>query len=112
MATCQLCQTSGLEWSENPGPNGKNFLYNPNTGQKHAEVCKPTHLKPNPIPITTDHVTEIDKTTRVKRKIMLGFSVEIREEQKALAITKECERCGLDANKVRVERRGDFLIIH
>lgn len=105
--TCQICQTPGLEWSENVNSQGKHYLFS----QTGPHICKPT-LKPNPIPITVDHVIEIDKTTKVKRKIMLGFSVEIREEQKALAITKECERCGLDPFKVRVERRGDWLYLH
>lgn len=91
----------GLEWSENVNSQGKHYLYS-ETG---PHICKPV-LKPNAIPLTVDYVIEGGK------KILLGFSVEIREEKLAQEVTKECLRCNIDPFKVRIERRGAFLILH
>lgn len=93
---------SGLEWSENVNSQGKHYLYS-ETG---PHSCKPVGLKPNPILVATDHVIEGGK------KINLGFWVDIREEKKAQLVTAECLRVGLNPFKVRLERKGDFIIIH
>ena len=94
MASCNVCQTQGLVWSENVNSQGKHYLYNENTGQSHA--CKPK-LKPNAIPIY-DYVG--------------GIVFDRKPESLALAITTEALRCNLDPFKVRTERKGAFIILH
>lgn len=91
---CQVCQTANLEWSENVNRQGKHYLYNVNTGQPHD--CKPV-LKPNPI-------ARFDN--------MNGILFDRRPESLAKAITDEAVKSGLDPYKVRVELRGQFIILH
>lgn len=103
MASCNVCQTQGLVWSENVNSQGKHYLYNENTGQSHA--CKPK-LKPNPILIAADYVIV------EKKKINLGFWADLREDKIAELIVNEALRCGLDPFKVKAERKGNFIILH
>ena len=87
--TCQLCQTPGLEWSENTNKHGKHWLYNPNTGQEH-------HCEIPKIPLFD---------------IVNGIAYPRNDLYVAKDITSRAVEFKLDPYRVRVQRQGDYLVV-
>jgi hypothetical protein len=92
--TCQVCHAPDLEWSANPGRDGRYHLHNVNTGQEH--VCRIVS-KPNAIP---------------RFETVAGIVFDRKAESLAHAQTQEAVRCGLDPFKTKPEVRETHIILH
>jgi len=99
--TCKYCGMSGLLWSENVGSNGKYYLYNENTGQKHE--CKQTQSKPKQ--------QEQAPTGKIPLyHLMNGVFWPHKDDEIAHMITDNAVALKRDPWQVP-ERKGDFLIL-
>lgn len=94
MPNCNQCQIQIRFDYDRPDPATRKPYTVIEVSRELPHVCKP---KPNPIP---------------RYDNMNGILFDRRPESLAKAITDEAVRCGLDAYKVRVELRGQFIILH
>jgi hypothetical protein len=94
MSKCNQCQCEVRLDYDRPDPATRKPYTVIDIQRELPHVCRP---KPNPI---------------AKFDTMNGITFDRRPESLALAITNEALRCGLDPFKVRVEVRGEWLILH
>lgn len=98
MPNCQGCQIQIRFDYDRPDPTTRKPYTVIDVSRELPHVCKSRpKLQPNPIP---------------RYDVVGGIEFDRKETSIALAITKECLRCGLDPFKVRIEVRSHFLILH